>query len=153
MQTWTKSPRGFLRPPFSGTLTTVPSSIFSNACCTPSPETSLVMLGFSPFFAILSISSIYTIPVCAAATSNFAATSSLYRMDSTSSPTYPACVNVVASAMAIGTLMRRASVLASSVFPDPVGPMIRTLLLSNSTPESNIGNCSVSLSLKSLELR
>ena len=26
------SARGFLRPPFSGTLTTVPSSIFSRAC-------------------------------------------------------------------------------------------------------------------------
>ena len=33
---------------------TVPSSIFSSACCTPSPLTSLVMLMFSLFFTILS---------------------------------------------------------------------------------------------------
>ena len=38
------SPRGFLRPPFSGTLTCVPSSIFSSACCTPSPLTSRVIV-------------------------------------------------------------------------------------------------------------
>lgn len=49
-----KSPRGFLRPPFSGTFMTVPSSIFSRACCTPSPLTSRVMLMFSLFFTILS---------------------------------------------------------------------------------------------------
>lgn len=36
-RTATKLPPGFLRPPFSGTFTTVPSSIFSSACCTPSP--------------------------------------------------------------------------------------------------------------------
>ena len=35
----------------------VPSRIFSNACCTPSPETSRVIEGFSLLRAILSISS------------------------------------------------------------------------------------------------
>jgi hypothetical protein len=41
---------GCLRPPCGGTLATVPSRIFSSACCTPSPETSRVMEGFSSFF-------------------------------------------------------------------------------------------------------
>mmetsp|Transcript_15568 Transcript_15568/g.41892 ORF Transcript_15568/g.41892 Transcript_15568/m.41892 type:complete len:226 (-) Transcript_15568:932-1609(-) len=64
-----KSPRGFFRPPFSGTFTTVPSSIFSSACCTPSPETSRVMDTFSALRAILSTSSMYTMPLSAARTS------------------------------------------------------------------------------------
>lgn len=50
--------------------------------------------------------------------------SSLKMMASTSSPTYPACVSVVASAMANGTLTSLASVLASSVLPEPVGPCV-----------------------------
>lgn len=41
-------------PPFSGTLTTVPSSMRSSACCTPSPETSRVMEMFSDRLVILS---------------------------------------------------------------------------------------------------
>ena len=45
---WRNSCCGCLRPPFGGTLATVPSMILSNACWTPSPETSRVMLGFSP---------------------------------------------------------------------------------------------------------
>ena len=49
---------GCLRPPFGGTFAIVPSMIFRSACCTPSPETSRVMLGFSDLRAILSISSI-----------------------------------------------------------------------------------------------
>ena len=40
-----------------GTLAIVPSMILSNACCTPSPETSRVIDGLSPLRAILSISS------------------------------------------------------------------------------------------------
>ena len=52
--TWTKSLLGFLRPPFSGTLTIVPSTSFSSACWTPSPLTSLVMPVPSTFLAILS---------------------------------------------------------------------------------------------------
>ena len=57
-------------------------------------------------------------------------------MLSTSSPTYPACVNVVASAMANGTFTSLASVFARSVFPHPVGPRMRMLDFSISTPES-----------------
>ncbi|CAB4952779.1 unannotated protein [freshwater metagenome] len=49
---------GCLRPPCGGTDAVVPSNIFSNACCTPSPDTSLVIDGFSAFLATLSISSI-----------------------------------------------------------------------------------------------
>ena len=48
---------GCLRPPLGGTLATVPSRIFSSACCTPSPLTSRVMDWFSDFREILSISS------------------------------------------------------------------------------------------------
>ena len=51
----TVSPLGFLRPPFSGTFTVVPSSILSRACCTPSPLTSLVMLRSLSLITILSI--------------------------------------------------------------------------------------------------
>ena len=54
---------GFFRAPSFGTVTVVPSQILSNACWTPSPETSRVMDTFSPpFLDTLSISSIYTIP-------------------------------------------------------------------------------------------
>ena len=56
---------GCFLPPLGATLTTVPSNNFNKACCTPSPETSLVIEGLSPFLAILSISSIKTIPRCA----------------------------------------------------------------------------------------
>ena len=41
-----------------GTEATVPSMIFSNACCTPSPDTSRVIDGLSDLRLILSISSI-----------------------------------------------------------------------------------------------
>ena len=44
---------GCLRPPCGGTLAIVPSRIFSSACCTPSPETSRVIEGFSSFLADL----------------------------------------------------------------------------------------------------
>ena len=44
-------------PPCGGTLAVVPSKILSNACCTPSPETSRVIEVFSDLRAILSISS------------------------------------------------------------------------------------------------
>ena len=60
---------GCLRPPCGGTDAIVPSISFSRACCTPSPDTSRVMEGLSDFREILSISSIYTIPVCAFSTS------------------------------------------------------------------------------------
>ena len=56
---------GCFLPPFGGTLTAVPSRSLSKACWTPSPETSLVIDGLSLFLAILSISSIKTIPLSA----------------------------------------------------------------------------------------
>ncbi len=49
---------GCFLPPFGGTLAIVPSMIFSNACCTPSPDTSRVIDGLSDLRDILSISSI-----------------------------------------------------------------------------------------------
>ena len=54
---WMNSWWGCLRPPCGGTEATVPSRILSSACCTPSPETSRVMEGFSLLREILSISS------------------------------------------------------------------------------------------------
>ncbi len=54
-------------------------------------------------------------------------------MLSTSSPTYPASVMFVASAMAKGTFKILAKVLAKSVLPEPVGPISRILLFSIST--------------------
>ena len=46
-------------------------------------------------------------------------------MFSTSSPTYPASVNVVASAIVNGTSNIRAKVWANNVLPQPVGPIRR----------------------------
>ena len=46
---WMNSCCGCFLPPCGGTLATVPSTIFSSACCTPSPETSRVM---EVFFAL-----------------------------------------------------------------------------------------------------
>ena len=54
-------------------------------------------------------------------------------MFSTSSPTYPASVRLVASAMQNGTSRIRASVWASSVLPEPVGPTSSTLDFWSST--------------------
>ena len=54
-------------------------------------------------------------------------------MFSTSSPTYPASVSVVASAIANGTFNIFASVCASNVFPHPVGPSSNILLFCIST--------------------
>src|SRR5699024_11317293 len=50
-----------------------------------------------------------------------------------SSPTYPASVRDVASAIANGTFKIRANVCASNVLPLPVGPIIAMLLFANST--------------------
>src|SRR5467141_3065156 len=58
VSTWTKSWFGCLRPPCGGTEAMVPSTSFSSACCTPSPDTSRVMDGLSDLREILSISSI-----------------------------------------------------------------------------------------------
>ena len=57
-------------------------------------------------------------------------------MFSTSSPTYPASVRAVASAIANGTFKIRASVWASSVLPDPVGPSSMMLDFATSTTSS-----------------
>jgi hypothetical protein len=54
-------------------------------------------------------------------------------MFSTSSPTYPASVSVVASAIVNGTLSNLANVSARSVLPEPVGPINKILLLLSST--------------------
>ena len=54
-------------------------------------------------------------------------------MFSTSSPTYPASVSVVASAIVKGTSKSLAKVCANKVLPLPVGPNRRILLFPNST--------------------
>src|SRR5438067_304429 len=55
--TWLYSWSGCLRPPCGGTLQVLPPRILRSACCTPSPETSRVMLTLSVLRPILSISS------------------------------------------------------------------------------------------------
>ena len=50
-------PTGSGKTLLAQTLATVPSRIFRSACCTPSPDTSLVMDAFSDLRVILSISS------------------------------------------------------------------------------------------------
>ena len=74
----------FLLPEPTGTSTSAPSKIFRSPCCTDSPLTSRLRVSF--FFAILSISSIKTIPRSAFSTSLSATARSLERMLSTSSP-------------------------------------------------------------------
>jgi hypothetical protein len=91
------------------------------------------MLGFSLFREILSISSMYTIPFVHRSTSYSATWSKLRMMFSTSSPTYPASVSVVASTIVKGTSRIRASVCARSVLPEPVGPTRRMLDFCSST--------------------
>ena len=81
------SPPGCLRPPPALTRHTVPSTIFSRACCTPSPLTSLVIEVDSPLRLILSISSTNTMPCCVLAISLPDAAYSLLIRLSTSSPT------------------------------------------------------------------
>ena len=127
---------GCFLPPCGGTEAVVPSNIFNKACWTPSPETSLVIDGFSDFLAILSISSIYIIPLSAFSISKSAAWISFKSIFSTSSPTYPASVNVVASAIANGTFNILARVCASNVLPEPVGPNKSMLLFCSSTSSS-----------------
>ena len=92
----------------TGTSTSEPSKSFNIPCCTDSPLTSREVVFF--FLAILSISSINTIPCSAFSTSFSAAANNLEITDSISSPIYPASVNDVASAMASGTSRSFASV-------------------------------------------
>src|SRR5215203_1505503 len=77
------------------------------------------------------------IPVSAFLTSKSAAWISLRRMFSTSSPTYPASVSAVASAIANGTLRIRASVCARRVLPQPGGPSSMMLDFWSSTSSSS----------------
>ena len=78
---------GCFLPPAGGTFASVPSIILRSACCTPSPDTSRVILTFSPFLVILSISSMYIIPISVFLTSPPAAVSNFNTTFSTSSPT------------------------------------------------------------------
>ena len=110
-----------------------PSIILSKACCTPSPLTSLVIDGFSDLREILSISSIYIIPLSAFSISKLADWINFKSIFSTSSPTFPASVRVVASAIAKGTFNTFAKVCASNVLPQPVGPNNKILLFWIST--------------------
>ena len=123
----------------TGTSTDAPSRSFKSSCCTDSPLTSLVLVDF--FLAILSISSMNTIPISARSTSFPAAARSLEITLSMSSPIYPASVREVASAMARGTSRSFARVLTRYVLPLPVGPIIKMLDFSIST---SVPNCCAS---------
>ena len=116
-----------------------PSIILSSSCCTPSPETSRVMDRFMPSLrAILSNSSMYTMPCSARLMSQSAAWISLRRIFSTSSPTYPDSVRDVASHTAKGTFKVRAKVSAKRVFPHPVGPTSKMLVFWSSMSDSDL---------------
>ena len=125
------SPCGCFLLSVGGMRATVPSIIFNNACCTPSPLTSRVIDMFSPLRAILSISSIYIMPRSAFLTSPSAIDSNRLSTLSTSSPTYPASVKLVASQIANGRSKNSAIFLAIIVLPQPVGPRTRTFVFSN----------------------
>ena len=85
----------------TGTSTSAPSRSFKSPCWTDSPLTSRELV--LRFLAILSISSMKTIPFSAFSTSLSAAARSLEMTLSISSPIYPASVREVASEMASGT--------------------------------------------------
>ena len=74
----------FFCPVPTGTSTSAPSKSFNSSCCTDSPLTSRVFVDF--FFAILSISSMNTMPISAFCTSPPAAARSFVRTLSISSP-------------------------------------------------------------------
>jgi hypothetical protein len=99
-----------------GTFTTVPSNNFNKACCTPSPETSRVIDGLSLLRAILSISSIKTIPLSALQHHNQllkqTCQDTLYVFPNITGLS----VNTVASTIAKGTSSILAIVLATNVF-------------------------------------
>ena len=122
---------------FIFTFAVVPSNKRNSACWTPSPLTSRVEVLDSLLRAFLSISSINTIPFCASSISKSANDNNRSNILSTSSPTYPASVNVVASAIAKGTCSLSASVFANNVLPVPVGPTINTFDFSNLTSSAD----------------
>ena len=72
-----KSPRGFLRPPFSGTFNMEPSTILSNGACTPSPETSRVMETFCDARQLIDLVHVHDAVLRGAYMSKSALTSSL----------------------------------------------------------------------------
>ena len=78
---------GCFLPPVGGTLNLEPSITFNSACCTPSPDTSLVIDVFSLLRDILSISSKNIMPCSAFSTSKSHTCNNLLTMLSTSSPT------------------------------------------------------------------
>ena len=78
------------------------------------------------------------IPISARLMSSSAAWMSLRRMFSTSSPTYPASVKAVASAIAKGTSSIRANDCARYVLPVPVGPSRRMFALPISTSSASL---------------
>ena len=107
--------------------------IFSRACCTLSPEVAWTRAA-SPGRALsLSISSMKTMPRPARSVSPPAFSSRRSRMASISSPTYLVWAREVASVVTKGTCRKRERVSHSRVLPVPVGPMMRTLLLSRRT--------------------
>jgi hypothetical protein len=69
------------------TFAVVPSTSLNNACCTPSPLTSLVPVLDSLRLAFLSISSIKTIPLSAKSISKLARCTKRSKTLSASSPT------------------------------------------------------------------
>ena len=69
VSTWMNSCCGCFLPPCGGTDAVVPSIYFKRACWTPSPDTSRVIDILSVFLEILSISSIYIMPLSARSTS------------------------------------------------------------------------------------
>src|SRR3569623_1323929 len=87
VSTWISSCWGRLREPSGVIEACFPSRIFSSACCTPSPETSRVTDGPPPLRAILSISSMQTMPRLAFSGSLPALRYSALITLSTSSPT------------------------------------------------------------------
>jgi len=116
---------GCLRPPCGGTDACVPSRIFKSACCTPSPETSRVIDGLSALRAILSTSSDvdnYRLGLLDVVVG---------RLDQLQQDV----LDVLADVAGLGQRGRvgdreghvriRASVWASSVLPQPVGPSSR----------------------------
>ena len=79
-------------------------------------------------------------PRCARSISPLALVRSLVTILSTSSPTYPASVSVVASHIAKGTFKKSAMLCAIRVLPLPVGPINITLVLSSLTSSLGLFN-------------
>ena len=118
--------------PLGGTEAMVPSISFKRACCTPSPDTSLVIEGLSDFLEILSISSMYTYPSLSFLDIIVTLLQQLLNYILYIFPYVPASVNVVVC-YCKWYVEKSAKVSARSVLPEPVGPMSNMLLLFSST--------------------